>query len=402
MPKISAVIPVYNVEAFLPLCIESALHQTLEDIEIICVDDGSTDNCPHMLDEYASKDKRVKVIHQPNGGYGKAMNAGLRVATGEYFAVLESDDFILPDAYEVLYNAAKRYDADVIRADYFDFTTYNRRPNLKLKQITQDYTMYNRLICPNREQKVYSYVMHNWTGIHRISFLREKNIWYNETPGASYQDNGFYFQVFTQTERLVYIPRGCYCYRIDNPTSSIHNPNKVYTMTEEYEFIHRFISKHPEFEKEIEPAFYARLFRAYHQTYMRIGEEFRAEFAQFFRNTFVEIRDKHLINTTLMTKGERELLIVLLDSTELYQFMATNHPHKRLSKATLTELKIIDHRTGWRGVVRRFIPHKGKKQRHWLLSRSTYQTAWNTLKKDGINALMRKISRRIGGRKNAD
>ena len=124
MSKIlSVAVPGYNVEKYLPRCIESALFQTLEDIEIICVDDGSTDGCGAMLDEYARRDSRVKVIHQPNGGYGKAMNAGLRAATGEYFAVLESDDFILPDAYEILYANARKFDADIVRADYYFFNT---------------------------------------------------------------------------------------------------------------------------------------------------------------------------------------------------------------------------------------------------------------------------------------
>lgn len=320
MPKISAVIPVYNVEKYLPRCIESALGQTLEDIEIICVDDGSTDGCPAMLDEYARRDSRVKVIHQPNGGYGKAMNAGLRAARGEYFAVLESDDFILPDAYEVLYANARKFDADVVRADFFFFRTLpDGRIHLVPKQIAREFDWYYRLICPNEEPEVYKYVMHNWTGIHRLSFLREKEIRYNETPGASYQDNGFWFQVYAQTDRLVFIPQSCYCYRVDNPGSSIHDPNKVYTMAEEYAYIRRFLDGHPEFSEKVESAYYARLFRAYDQTYERIDRKFRPEFLRFFRDSFRELDRTGAIPWEQMTDGEQIRLRALLLSPKAYE-----------------------------------------------------------------------------------
>ena len=117
-PKVSVVIPVCNVETYLRECLDSALAQTLRDIEIICVDDGSTDSSPAILDEYAAKDSRVKVIHKPNGGYGHTMNVGMDAATGEYFAILESDDIIKPNMYEVLYGLAKANDVDVIKSDH--------------------------------------------------------------------------------------------------------------------------------------------------------------------------------------------------------------------------------------------------------------------------------------------
>ena len=88
MPKVSIVVPVYNVEKFLKPCLDSAKNQTLEDIEIICVDDGSTDSSGAILDEYAAKDSRFVIIHKENGGYGKAMNAGLNRAKGKYFCIM--------------------------------------------------------------------------------------------------------------------------------------------------------------------------------------------------------------------------------------------------------------------------------------------------------------------------
>lgn len=325
MPKVSAVVPVYNVERYLRPCIESALAQTLADIEIVCVDDGSTDSCPAILDEYARNDSRVKVIHKENGGYGMAMNRGLDAITGEFFAVLESDDIIQPDSYEILYATALEYDADIVRGDYFDLTTLNGNTMLQVRQMTQDSTYYRRLICPNDELEVYGFPMHNWSGIYRARFLRERGIRYHETPGASYQDNGFFWQAFTQTQRLVYVPRPCYCYRIDNPSSSIHDPGKVYAMAHEFEWIREFLRRHPEFEERVLPAFVERLFRAHCQTYDRIAEEHRAEYVSHMRQEYMAFRDSHQIDTGLFTPRERELLLALFESEQEFHIMAGEH-----------------------------------------------------------------------------
>ena len=93
MKKISVIIPVYNVEQYLRECLDSVLNQTLKDIEIICVDDGSPDDCPRIVDEYAQKDKRIKVIHKENGGYASAINRGLECANVEFIGIVESDVF---------------------------------------------------------------------------------------------------------------------------------------------------------------------------------------------------------------------------------------------------------------------------------------------------------------------
>lgn len=350
LPKISVVIPVYNVERFLRQCLDSAVNQTLKEIEIICVDDGSTDGSGKILDEYAAQDNRVRVIHKENAGYGSAMNIGLDNATGEYFAILESDDFIMKDAYEMLYRAAKQHDADIVRSDYFDYTTSYGRVNLQVKQMSTDYSYYNRLICPNKENEVYTFVMHNWTGIYKVSFLRKCSIRYNETPGAAYQDNGFYFQTFMQTDRLVYIPRPFYCYRVDNPNSSIRDPKKVYTMTEEYQFIREFMSKHPEFEQEMLPVFYARMFRAYHQTFLRISKEYRKEYAEHFHKQFVDAKDKHLLDTGLFSVEERKYLAKLLQSPTTY-YSAVFGKRQIFSINTIAKVQHVAQREGWKAVI---------------------------------------------------
>ena len=93
-PDISVVVPIYGVEKYLKQCVDSILNQTFKNMEVILVDDGSRDRCPQMVDEYAAQDARVVAIHQPNGGYGKAVNAGIARARGKYIGIIESDDWI--------------------------------------------------------------------------------------------------------------------------------------------------------------------------------------------------------------------------------------------------------------------------------------------------------------------
>lgn len=118
MPKISVIIPVYKVEAYLPRCIDSVLAQTLADWEIVLVDDGSPDGSGCICDEYAAKDSRIKVMHQENAGVSSARNAGMDIASGEYLAFIDSDDFIDPGMYEALLQVAQRTNADVVECNY--------------------------------------------------------------------------------------------------------------------------------------------------------------------------------------------------------------------------------------------------------------------------------------------
>lgn len=157
-PKISVVVPVYKVEQWLKECMDSLVNQTLKEIEIICVDDGSPDNCGKILDEYAEKDSRVKVIHQKNSGVQKARNAGLDIATGEYITFADSDDYLELNAYEVAYNYAKKDDVDILqfkyrqfydgKDDYVNKLDLSDSPVISLKeywQLEQSRTVWNKL-----------------------------------------------------------------------------------------------------------------------------------------------------------------------------------------------------------------------------------------------------------------
>ncbi len=123
MAKLSIIIPIYNAEEYLHECIDSAINQTLKDIEIILVDDGATDSSPTICDEYAAKDNRVKVIHKPNGGVCDARNVGTQAVTADYFTFLESDDWLPLDACEKLYSYVESHNTDFAFGSYYKVST---------------------------------------------------------------------------------------------------------------------------------------------------------------------------------------------------------------------------------------------------------------------------------------
>lgn len=119
-PKVSIVVPVYNVEKYLRECLDSLLAQKLKDIEIIVVNDGSTDSSADIAAEYAARDSRVRLISKENEGYGKTMNRGFSEARGEYVGIVESDDFADPRMFKDMYKFAKKHDLDLVKANYYE------------------------------------------------------------------------------------------------------------------------------------------------------------------------------------------------------------------------------------------------------------------------------------------
>ena len=123
MPKISIIVPVYNVENYLKQCMDSLLNQTFSDFELICINDGSTDSCLSILEDYAGRDARIRLISKENEGYGKTMNRGLAEARAPYVGIVESDDFAKPEMFERLYAAMAERPVDLVKCNFYKYTT---------------------------------------------------------------------------------------------------------------------------------------------------------------------------------------------------------------------------------------------------------------------------------------
>lgn len=261
MKKISVLVPVYNVEIYLEHCLDSIINQTFKDIEIICIDDGSTDGSGAILDRYADKDGRIRVIHKANSGYGHTMNLALAIAEGEYIGIVESDDYIEPDMYESMYAAAEKNCLDFVKTDYYQlWDREDGTEQLSYRSLTEKTEMYNRVIETNKELETYFLQKFTWNALYRKTFLQKHGIQYNETPGASYQDNGFWFQTFYFAKKVMFLDRAFYCYRQNNPNSSVNSNKKVYAMRNEYNFIRDFLGERKETDRRLyQICFYFRI-----------------------------------------------------------------------------------------------------------------------------------------------
>lgn len=220
MPQVSVIVPVYNAEKYLAECVDSILAQTLRDIEVILVDDGSTDSSPAMCDAYAEKDCRVKVIHKSNGRAASARNAGLKIAQGEYIAFVDSDDWIAPEMYEKMLAAG----ADVCLCDYvrfqgekeFPFTQSNIREGFYDKeQIRKE--VYPHLVMDGIE---YPITISNWALLIRRKIIAENQLSYREDIHVS-EDALFGSEVLYCADTFSYLKGEClYHYRITQGSAS--------------------------------------------------------------------------------------------------------------------------------------------------------------------------------------
>ncbi|MBR0372396.1 glycosyltransferase [Candidatus Saccharibacteria bacterium] len=239
--KVSVLVPIYNVEDYLPECLDSLVNQTLKEIEIICINDGSTDSSPEIIKSYMKKDKRVKIIDKKNSGYGDSMNQGLKKATGEYVGIVESDDFIELDGFEKLYGIAKKNDVEVVKSNFYEYFTEKHKDGGKSDMFLPNEV--NKVIDPREHRHVFYEQPSIWSAIYRNDFLKKNDITFLPSPGASYQDAGFNFKVWASVRRAYFTDEAFLHYRQDNPNSSVKSDGKVYCVKDEYDEVERYLKE---------------------------------------------------------------------------------------------------------------------------------------------------------------
>lgn len=326
-PKVSVIVPIYNVEPYLKECLDSIVNQSLKEIEIICVNDGSKDNSLAIMQEYANNDSRVKIISKDNSGYGHTMNVGLDAATGKYIGIVEPDDYIKLDMYETLYNLAEKHQVDLIKADAAQFEDKDGKRvyvDYKLASNPGQKKYYNKIIKPNDEIDVYTLIMNTWMGIYNRDFLNKHNIRHNETPGASFQDNGFWFQTFAWAEKAYFLDKTFYMKRRDNPNSSVHDPNKVFCMSEEYKFIKGFLDNNPHLKDDLKYMYEYKKFHNFLFSYKRIGIEHKIVFLKNMSYEFSDDIAEGLVDEKLFSKKDMEVMHKIINDPVAYFFEREN------------------------------------------------------------------------------
>ena len=207
MPKISVIIPVYNIEKYLKKCLDSVINQTFSDIDIICINDGSTDNSLAILEQYASKDNRITIINKPNGGLSSAWNAGLQAVKSPYLTFVDGDDWIEKNILELAYKAITNNDVDYvcwganIVSETYDKNTKNQKNYHKIK--------YSGIkeVDDNLIRKT---VVTVWSKLYKTSIIKEKGISFPTSSG--HDDNAFWLMYAPWTKKGYYIPEYLYNY----------------------------------------------------------------------------------------------------------------------------------------------------------------------------------------------
>lgn len=234
MIKVSIIIPVYNVEGYLSECLDSLKNQTLKDIEIICINDGSTDNSLEILNDYAQKDNRIKVIDKENEGQGIARNLGIELAQGEFIGFVDPDDWVEPEMYEQMYNQAKKLSSQIVICDYkkyledddkfIDVNIFRKAVSLtksKAVKIPTGENLDKKLL----DSSILVSPSYTINAIYDINLLKNNDIKYSNL--RCYEDVIFNLKTRVLAQRISYINSAFYCYRI-RKTSTLRSNDKRY------------------------------------------------------------------------------------------------------------------------------------------------------------------------------
>ncbi|WP_172135677.1 glycosyltransferase [Adlercreutzia sp. ZJ473] len=226
MPKVSVIVPVYGVEPYLRQCLDSILRQTLENIEIIIVDDGSPDDCPSIIDEYAEQDSRIIAIHKQNAGVSAARNDGIKLASGDYVFFCDSDDWLPVDALKALLEAAEHASADVAIGDYIESSGSSER---ELRMFSNEFETESRISIDCIQKAVFNKGRANyscgdfkyarglgapWHHLIRRELVADHGLEFNCRVRGIFDDGIFMLEVFEHAGCVVYIQEPTYYYRV--------------------------------------------------------------------------------------------------------------------------------------------------------------------------------------------
>ena len=322
-PKVSIVVPIYNVERYLNECVDSILNQSLKEIEVILVDDGSPDNCGKIVDEYAKKDSRVVAIHQKNSGYSAAVNRGIDKARGEYIGIIESDDFIEPDMYESLYKDAKKNKTDITKGLFY---FYN--PTLEPKEQNKVYE--NPCGIDLRKApdgafhvtdwpRIIGFHSSIWSSIYRADFVKKIKI--PETAGASYQDFPFMMEVMCSAKRISVVKKPFVHWRNEpkqgNSTSA--RGEKLLLMGKNTETGLKIVKDSGYYEDLKEP-FYAHALWTNIGFFYRIKKQYKKQYYDHLRRIFADLADDKTFKYEFFRPEDKMALKAILKYKNWYAF----------------------------------------------------------------------------------
>ena len=284
-PKISIIVPIYNTNQYLNECLISLQNQTLKDIEIICINDGSTDNSLDIIMKFIN-DNRFIIINKGNSGYGDSMNQGLNFANGEYIGIVESDDFVDIEMFKSLYKYTTIGKIDLIRSNYFFYWEENKKEFFYFDYLKNSY---NKLFNITDFPEILFISPSIWAGIYNKNFLIKNNIKFLSTPGASYQETSFSFKTLYKSKNILFTNDSFYYYRQTNLNSSMNNKSltKSIFINKEFYEIDKFFKKDLNLFYQIEKVYNTKKIKTLFWNLKR--NENKGEYFKYFYKDVFEI-----------------------------------------------------------------------------------------------------------------
>lgn len=288
-PDITVIMPMLNVRQYVIEAVESVLGQTWKNIEVICVDAESSDGTLDVLRNISARDPRVHIVTTSQKSYGHQMNVGIDCAHGRYLAIVEADDYVESDMLESLLSVADSAGLDFVKADFDRFTGASGSRSFFQARILPLKSMYGRVVRPISCPSYFAGGVQTWCGLYRREFIVANAIRYNESPGAAYQDNGFWFQTMVFANRVLFLRKTVYHLRRDNPASSMSRRDNGMAIFGEYRFIKEFVLSRPKSIEMTMPLFCVCQYNAYFAHFHRIDESLRFEYIKCWADELREM-----------------------------------------------------------------------------------------------------------------
>lgn len=312
--KITIIIPAYNIECYLNKCIESIVKQTYKDIEIIIVNDGSTDNTSKMCDIWKNKDNRIKYIYKNNGGLSSARNSGLNIATGKYIVFIDSDDFIENNMIEVLYNNIKNNDADISICNRYYYYEKDNQSRLRFEHVNKIINMDKKEALINLMNFSY-FDMSAWCKMYKKELFNDIRF-----PEGKYcEDYYIMYKLFDKTNKIVYDSRPLYYYL--QREGSITKKKEllldyVYASEEQMEYISK---KYPELEIYCKSAYALSYLTIYNKVIINGGVVSKKIIKEFKEK--IKSNKKYVYNNKKISISRKIQIFMFLYFTSLYNII---------------------------------------------------------------------------------
>lgn len=351
MIKVSVVIPIYNVEKYLDICLDSIVNQTLKDIEIICINDGSTDKSLDILNEYATKDDRITVISQKNQGHAVATNKGMDLTTGKYLYLMDSDDKIELDTLEKTYNIAEEKDVDFV---LFQAINYDESENRYYK--TENYSM--TTISKKVKGEIFNYKdlglsafiisVTPWTKLYRRDFIVNCGARFPE--GLIFEDNVFFWDMFFSAKRIYFLEEYLFTRRWHNDSSTKAGDKRFIDSLTVNDLVIDVFKKHDVFNEENRIKLYNRKIKTGFNRYTQIKDEYKELYYEAMKENFMKwVEDTNFydyLSYILELDNHKILDCIILSKNHsqfkylIEQYTLTNDTYRFLEKNDIRESQL--------------------------------------------------------------